>query len=301
MFSIISKFNLSQTCEFTIECNIESITEDKLKLFKKNNVNRLSIGVQTFNDKFLKFLNRKHTKKEVIEKIKLAKMIGFDNINIDLIYALKNETLKDLEQDIDIFLSLNIEHISTYSLIIEPHTKLYIEKCDNIDPELDYKMYKLICDKLEQNGFNHYEISNFSKAGYESKHNLVYWNNLEYYGFGLSASGYINNKRYDNTKNIYKYFNNQFIDNICELTLNEKIENEFILGFRKINGINKENFYKKYKFLITDFFQIKKLILENKLIDDSFNIYINPKYIYIQNQILVELIGEDYVNQMIKQ
>ena len=298
LFSIISTFKLSATCEFTFECNIESIDEEKLKLLKKNKVNRLSIGVETFNPKFLNFLNRKHTKEEVIKKIQLAKNIGFNNINIDLIYALPHETLKDLEEDIDIFLSLDIEHISTYSLIIEPHTKLYIESCQNIDSELDFKMYELICDKLQRHGFNHYEISNFSRIGYESKHNLVYWNNLEYYGFGAGASGYINSKRYDNTRNIQKYLQGKFIDNIYDVSLNEQIENEFMLGFRKIKGINKNAFLKKYNFSITDFSQIKKLILENKLIYDNSNIYINPKYLYIENQILVDLIDEDYVSQI---
>ena len=161
-------------------------------------------------------------------------------------------------------------------------------------------MYELICDKLQRHGFNHYEISNFSRIGYESKHNLVYWNNLEYYGFGAGASGYINSKRYDNTRNIQKYLQGKVIDNIYRVSLNEQIENEFMLGFRKIKGINKKDFFKKYKFSITDFSQIKKLILENKLIYDNSNIYINPKYLYIENQILVDLIDEDYVSQIKK-
>ncbi len=289
---------MANNFEFTFECNIESINEEKLEMLYNHKVNRLSFGVETFNDKFLSFLNRKHTKEEVVKKIKLAKKIGFDNINIDLIYALPNENLEDLEEDINIFLSLDVEHISTYSLIIEPHTKLYINNIQNVDSELDYSMYKLIVNKLKQNGYEHYEVSNFAKKGYESKHNLVYWNNLEYYGFGLSASGYIHNKRYDNTKNITEYFKGNYLDNIHELSLNEKIENEFILGFRKVKGIDKDIFYKKYNYSINDFLQIKKLINDNKLIDDNEQIYINPKFMYIQNQILVDLIDEDYVNQI---
>ena len=298
LFSIIKNFNLNKNIEFTFECNIESLDLEKLKVLYTNGVNRLSIGVETFNDQFLTILNRKHKRKEVIEKIKLAKKIGFKNINIDLIYALPGQTLKDLEMDIETFLSLDIEHISTYSLIIEPHTKLYIDNTKNIDEELDYTMYHLICEKLKNNGFNHYEISNFSKIGYESKHNLVYWNNLEYYGFGVGASGYINNIRYDNTRNLQKYLNGIWLDNYHEVTLNEKIENEFILGFRKINGINIKEFYKKYNFDILKINIVKKLLNTKKIINSNDNLFINPDYIYTQNEILIDFMGENYEGQI---
>ena len=293
LFDIIKIFNLSDICEFTVECNIENITSDKLKLFYDHGVNRLSIGVQTFNDKFLKFLNRNHSRDEVFDKILLAKKIGFNNINIDLIYALKGETLDDLSNDLDEFLKLDINHISTYSLIIEPHTKLYIDKVSNIDEDLDRKMYDLICDKLGENGFNHYEISNFSKKGYESIHNLTYWNNLNYYGFGLGASGYIGNVRYDNTRSINEYLKGNFIRNEEKLSKNIIIENEFILGLRKIKGINIENFNKKYD-NIFKYDVVNRLLKENKLVIDNGNIFINPLYIYTSNSILVDFIGENY-------
>ena len=184
LFSIINKFKLSNNYEFTFECNIENINSDKLKFLYDNGVNRLSVGVQTFNEKFLKLLNRNHISDEVVSKIKLAKKIGFSNINIDLIYGIPGETLDDLNHDIDMFLSLGINHISTYSLILEEHTKLYVDGVSNIDEDMDRSMYDLICDRLSDNGFNHYEVSNFSKEGFQSKHNLVYWNNLNYYVFG---------------------------------------------------------------------------------------------------------------------
>ena len=273
---------------------VNEVDYEKLKILFDNKVNRLSIGVQTFNEKYLKFLNRNHNKEEIISKIEIAKKIGFENINIDLIYGLKNQNIEDLKQDLNDYLKLDINHISTYSLIIEPHTKLYIDNEQNIDEDLDYKMYELICNTLKENGFNHYEISNFAKPNYESKHNLVYWNNLEYYGFGVGASGYINGKRYDNTRNLQKYLKGEYLDNINELSLNEKIENEFILGFRKLNGININEFYKKYKFDVLKIDIIKKLINENKIINEKENIFINPKYIYIQNEILVDFMGVNY-------
>ena len=292
LFDIIKIFKLDKEIEFTIECNIESLTYEKLDLFKKNNVNRLSIGIQTFNPKILKYLNRFHTKEEVFDKINYAKKIGFDNINIDLIYGIKGETIQDLKEDLDLFLKLDINHISCYSIIIEPHTKLYIENTKNIDEELDYMMYNYIGDTLKNNGFNHYEVSNYSKTNFESKHNLVYWNNLEYYGFGLGASGYINSIRYTNTKNITKYLNNDYIDIKDILSEAETMENEMILGLRKMEGVNIIKFKEKYHKNIDDVFDIKKLVEERKLIIKDNYIFINKDYIYLSNDILINFIGE---------
>lgn len=292
LFSIIGIFNLSDCCEFTFECNIESIDYDKLKFLYDNGVNRLSIGVQTFNEKFLKLLNRGHTCEEVVSKISLAKEIGFNNINIDLIYAIPGESLDDLNYDIDMFLSLGINHISTYSLILEEHTKLYVDGVSNISEDLDRNMYELICTRLSSNGFNHYEISNFSKEGFESKHNLVYWNNLNYYGFGCGASGYIGNVRYDNTRSLNKYISGNYRLSEDVLDRNVIIENEFILGLRKINGINICDFNRKYGNIFNDV--VNKLIKEGKLINDGVNVFINSDYIYVSNSILVDFIGEKY-------
>lgn len=291
LFNIVNKINKSELFEFTFECNIENIDYDKLKLLYKNGVNRLSIGVQTFNQKFLKYLNRNHTKKNVVDTIRIAKDIGFKNINIDLIYAIPGEDLNDLEMDLNEFIKLDISHISTYSLILEEHTKLFIDKEKTIDEDLDYQMYQLICNKLKESGYNHYEISNFSKYGYESKHNLTYWNNQEYYGFGLGASGYINGVRYDNTKSLNKYLNQEYILESHKLDQNEQVENEFILGLRKIDGINKEKFKLKYNKDIKDIEIVNKLIKENKLLENKKNIYINPEYIYVSNDILLEFIN----------
>ena len=271
--------------EFTVETNVD-LSLDKIKLLKKYGVNRISIGVQTVNSKYLKFLNRNHTKEDVINLINLLKKYNF-NINVDLIYAIPNQTLEELNEDLNFILSLDINHISTYSLIIEPHTKLYIDNISNIDDDLDYQMYKLINEKL--NKYHHYEISNFAKKNYESKHNLVYWNNLNYYGFGLGASGYIDNIRYDNTRSYNNYINGDYVLEKHELDLNETISNEFILGLRKVDGIDINEFYKKYNIEITSIDIVKQLLKENKLILTD-KLKINPKYIYISNIILVNFI-----------
>ena len=186
-------------------------------------------------------------------------------------------------------MNLQVNHISTYSLIIEPNTKIYIDKVKNIDEDLDYEMYKLINKKLKKEKLIHYELSNYSKKGYESKHNLNYWNNNEYYGFGLGASGFVDKERYENTRNLNKYTNGIYIKEKYLVSDKEMLENEFILGLRKIKGINKKNFQKKYGD-INNIKILKELINKKKLIENKNYIYINPKYLYIQNSILINFI-----------
>lgn len=290
LFSIIELLDLSMLEEFTFECNIESITNEKLILLKKNKVNRLSIGVQTFNLNLLRFLNRSHNKDEVKDKIEMAKLVGFNNINIDLMYALPLETMDDLKEDIKLFIDLDIPHISCYSLMIEPNTKLYIDKIKQIDEDLDYEMYKYIEDELTSNNYIHYEVSNYCKKGYESKHNLVYWNNEYYYGFGLGASGYLENYRYDNTKNLRKYLDHNYIDNITKIRVEDRIKYHLILGFRKLNGINKDSFKKIYNKSIYDVKNIKMLLNKGMLMENDTHIFIPKEWIYRQNEILIKLI-----------
>ena len=284
LLNLTNLFN-KKNIEFTVETNVD-LPLDKIKLLNSYGVNRISIGVQTVNDKHLKFLNRNHNKEDVINLIKLLKRYNF-NINVDLIYALPNQTLEELNEDLDFVLSLDINHISTYSLIIEPHTKLYIDNISNIDEDLDYEMYKLIKKKL--NKYHHYEISNFAKRDFESKHNLIYWNNLNYYGFGIGASGYIDNIRYDNTKSYKNYINGKYILEKHKLSLNETISNEFILGLRKIDGIDINEFYEKYNIDIKSIEIVNELLKEGKLILSN-RLKINPKYIYVSNNILVNFL-----------
>lgn len=292
LLKLLSKIKKSKNIEYTIECNVESIDRQKLLLMKEHGINRLSIGIETFNDDHLKFLNRKYTKTEAIEKVKLAKKLGFNNINIDLIYAISNQTIEQLQNDLEIILTLNVEHISTYSLIIEPNTKLYIENHDYIDSDLDYEMFNLITKTLNKNNYIHYETSNFSKKNYESKHNLNYWNNKNYYGFGLGASGYINNIRYTNTKSITKYLNNKTINEENILTKKEQMQEFMFLGLRKTKGVSLTKFRKIYKMDLTEVFNIEKLLLEKKIIIKNNYIKINSKNIYTSNDILINFVGE---------
>ena len=288
LFLITNTLNLSDNYEFTIECNIEDITKEKLELFKNNKVNRISIGVQSFNNKILKYLNRKYDSEIILKKINLVKKY-FDNINIDLIYAVNNETIDDLKKDLKMFLSIDIPHISCYSLIIEKNTILYNKNEEYISEDLDRLMYDTIEKTLSSN-YCHYEISNYAKKGFESKHNLCYWNNKEYYGFGLSAASFIENKRINNTRNLKKYieFNRDKEEEI--LTKEDKIRYELILGFRKIEGINKKEFYNKYNIDIHNLYNINELLKKGYLNEDDEYIFMPKEYIYVSNDILINFI-----------
>ena len=291
LFNIINKLNISDNYEFTFECNLEDISEELLILLKNNRVNRISIGVESFNKRILKVLSRRYDI-DIIDRINLCKKY-FTNINIDLMYAIPSETIKELETDIDYFLSLDIPHISTYSLIIEKNTVMYNNKLKNIDEDTDYEMYKLIINKLKGK-YKHYEISNFSEFGYESRHNLTYWNNEYYYGFGVGASGYIDDNRYDNTRSITKYIAGNYRLEGKKLSYNETVENAFILGFRKIDGINILEFESRYDFNPLNLDIVKKLVCENKLVVDEYNIKISNDYIYLSNDIMCEFLGINY-------
>ena len=288
LMDIIKIFKLNDKYEFTIECNIESITESKLKIMKKYGINRISIGVESFDNNIIKLLGRNHMKSDVYNKIGIVKKY-FSNINIDLIYAAYDD-INILKSDIDCFLKLDIPHISTYSLIIEDNTMLKINGMKNIDEDTDYEMYKYIEDILEKNNYIHYEISNYAKDGYQSRHNLVYWNNEEYYGFGLSSTSYINNERMTNTKNLRNYLNGEYTDTSINEDKNIRMENEVMLGLRKFNGIDLDRFKDKFNVSLEDIYNIDNLISEGYLVKEDNYIKINKKYMYISNEIIVRIL-----------
>lgn len=288
LMHILMLLNLSKLEEFTFECNIEDINIDLLNILRKYNVNRLSIGIESFNPQNLEFMERRADFKDACAKIKLCRDMGFNNINIDLIYAIPNEKIKDLKNDINLILKLQPNHISTYSLMIEEHTKLKNEDTSYIDEELDYDMFILISKLLKS--YNHYELSNFALDGYESKHNLVYWNNEEYYGFGLSASGYLDGVRYTNTKNLKKYLLGDVVEEREIVTQEAKMNYEVMLGLRKLNGINITEFKEKYGVDIESVYDLKPLYKNRDLIKKKDHIFINPDKLYVMNEILLKII-----------
>lgn len=296
LFRIIKIFKINSKCEITFELNVDDISINLLEILKENGINRISIGIQSFNDINLKFMNRKHNKKEIKEKIKLAKNY-FNNINVDFMFALPIENYSMFLSDLHEFINLNVPHLSTYSLIIEDNTILSYKKIEPIKEELDYRMYKKICRTLNRKGYVHYEISNFAKPGYESVHNLNYWNNDEYYGFGLGAHGYISELRYENTRALNDYLEGNYRLKEFIISKREDMENEIILGLRKINGINIKDFFDKFKINIQDEFNITSLIKKGYLeLEDNF-LKIKEDKIYIMNEILNKILDKGEQNE----
>jgi oxygen-independent coproporphyrinogen-3 oxidase len=293
LFKILSKLNKSKNLEYTIENNFENINYDKLNLYKKYGINRLSFGIESINNNNLKLLERTNNINKIKDIITYSKSIGFNNINVDLMYALPNEDISILKKDLEFIYSLDIEHISTYSLIIEEHTKLSINKTKNINEDLDYEMYKFICTSMKNNNYDHYEISNFSKPNYYSKHNTCYWLNNKYYGFGLGASSYIDNKRITNTRSINKYLSGNYISTYEEIDKQLEIEYEVILNLRKSTGINLKDFYNKYNINLIDIYNYNDLIKDKLLVLENDNLLIPEDKWYISNEIIVRILGSE--------
>jgi len=290
LFNIVSILKLNKNYEFTFECNINDINKNLIKILKQNKVNRISIGIESFNKEKLKFMERSAEFEDVKNKIDMIRNFGIKNINVDLMYAIPNETLKDLKNDLKLILKLKPDHISTYSLIYENNTKLSLKENNRISDELELEMYNYIRNKLNKKKYIHYEVSNFALTNKESIHNLTYWNNEEYYGFGLGAAGYIDGIRYENTKNFNKYLEHNFVSKQDILGIKEKYENEVILGLRKIKGINLEEFYDKYNVNLQEVFPVKPLIKNKELIYKDGYIFINPDKLYVMNEILLKMI-----------
>ena len=215
---IIDKYRQG-VLEYTFEANPESLSDNKLKLMKEHGVNRLSIGVESTDDKILSAIGRNHTFEDVQKAILRAKSYGHVNINVDLIIGLPYVSKALLRKDLENVLALDVQHISCYSLTVHPHTKFYLDKVNEPDGDTARELYDIVEEVLAAKGFIHYEISNWAKPGYESKHNYVYWKDEQYYGIGLGASGFIKNKRYVNTKNIKEYNSGHYLgeEEIVEL------------------------------------------------------------------------------------
>ena len=251
---LTDKLDLSYLEELTIEANPGDLDQEKIAVLKDSPVNRVSLGVQTFNDRMLKQIGRSHLEKDIYENIANLKKAGFNNISIDLIYALPKQTMEDVKINVAKAIALDIPHMSLYSLILENHTvfmnRMRRGKLPLPKEDLEAEMFEYIIAELEKAGFEHYEISNFSKPGFESRHNLMYWDNAEYYGIGAGASGYVDGVRYKNHGPIRHYLQAVEAGNarVQEevLTLNEKMEEEMFLGLRKKSGVSKKRFEEKF-------------------------------------------------------
>ena len=301
--TIRSNFEIIPNAEITIEINPGTVNRRKLNTYYKAGINRLSIGLQSTNDKLLKQLGRVHDFEDFLETLRLANTIGFSNISADCMIGLPNQTIYDVEETLNVLINLRLTHISVYSLIVEPNTPL--EKKINSgelklpDEEIERYMYWFAKRKLEENGYLHYEISNFAKPLFRSKHNLDCWNQKEYKGFGVSASSYENEIRYTNISSIEKYVENmqngQFKKNyiVEEKQDRETMMKEYmLLGLRKITGVSINQFRKKFGTIPIFKYnkEITKLTNEGLIESNGINIRLTKKGLDLAN-----LVWEEFV------
>ena len=289
---VVNKFSLSEDAEVTLELNPENGKEEYIEQLKKIGFNRLSIGSQTFDDKLLKLIGRRHNSKQIIETVNFAQKTSFENISLDLIYGLPTQTIDDIKKDIDKFLSLNIQHISTYGLKIEGGS--YWGNCppENVpDEDAQADMYEVINEILTHSGFYRYEVSNFAKKGFESRHNLTYWNNEEYYGFGVSAHGYVNGVRYSNYCTLEEYLNKPTTHEYGRiLNDKEKLEEEIFLGFRKTEGVNIEKIFKKFNVNFEEKYHKVLQKYSDYIVKTNTGYAFNLKGTMLSNEILPEFL-----------
>ncbi|MCF6463209.1 radical SAM family heme chaperone HemW [Clostridium sp. Cult1] len=298
---IYKNLNVDTLEEVTIESNPETLNREKLKLYKEYGINRISIGVQSLNDYLLKAIGRTHTSMDFYRNFELTRNLDFKNINVDLMFGLPNQTIKDCEETLEKVVKLGVEHISYYSLILEEKTlmdKWYIEgKIKLPGEDIEREMYHFGINFLKNQGYKHYEISNFAKAGMECKHNLFYWQLKPYVGFGLAAHSNLNHKRFWNF-NKFKDYYNRLGEKRLPIVEEENIDREMevaeylIMGLRLIEGINKNAFFNRFKIKAEDIYGdvFEKYKEQGLLYIDDECIRFTPRGLDLSNIVYVDLL-----------
>ncbi|MBC1526416.1 radical SAM family heme chaperone HemW [Listeria seeligeri] len=294
-------FPMKEEVEFSFEANPGDLSVAKVQTMKDYGVNRISMGVQSFNNDLLKKIGRIHTVKDVYQSVENMRTVGFENVSIDLIFSLPGQSEEDFQDTLNQALALDLPHYSAYSLIIEPKTIFYnlMQKGKLFLPGQDAEanMYDLLLVEMEKHGRKQYEISNFAKEGFESKHNITYWSNEHYYGFGAGAHGYIGNTRYSNFGPIKKYMeplqeNKLPVFQQKELTLKEKMEEEMFLGLRKVSGVSKAGFQRKFGQDLDATFQnaIQKTMAKGWLENNEENVALTRNGRFLGNNVFQEFL-----------
>lgn len=297
------KFKVSKNAEITIEANPGTVDKEKLEKYINVGINRISIGLQSTNDNLLKMLGRIHTYNEFEKVFDEARMVGFKNINVDLMIGLPNQTIDDVQESLKKIIKKSPEHISVYSLIVEEDTKMFdlIEsgKLELPSEELEREMYWKVKNVLQENGYTHYEISNFAKQGYESKHNSNCWKQHSYLGFGVAAHSYYDGMRYSNITDINRYIENyKNGESIYNVVFHEKQSKEqmmkeyMLLGLRKIDGVKISEF--KEKFVDNPLYifreQLNKLVEQDLIEVSENNIYLTDRGLDLANVVWMEFV-----------
>lgn len=287
--------------EFTVEANPGDLSAEKLDVMRNYGVNRISMGVQTFDDRLLKKIGRKHNAQDVYDTIQLLEKKDFRNVTIDLIYALPGQSLESFRDTVERALALDLPHYALYSLILENQTMFmnWVRrgKMHLPEQEVEAQMYAETIEAMEKAGRMQYEISNFAKPGFESKHNLVYWNNQNYFGIGAGASGYLENRRYKNRGPIQHYLKSLNDDRLPileeeHLSEQEQIEEEMFLGLRKILGVEKAVFEARFKQSITDVYGdvVEKLKQQKLITETDTSIHLTKTGLFRGNDVFEEFL-----------
>lgn len=293
--------------EITIECNPGTVDREKLETYRSCGINRISFGLQSANNRELKMLGRIHTLEEFMESYELARKTGFSNINIDLMSALPGQTVQSYRRTLEMAASLQPEHISAYSLIIEEGTDFYAryaeadQKRANDEPqnllpteEEERCMYEDTLSLLDQHGYHRYEISNYAKEGKECRHNCGYWTGVEYKGFGLGAASLLNHVRYQNTTSLAQYLSGKNQPQITEkLSAGDEMEETMILGLRMMRGVDRKKFYEKYGINIESVYGdiLEKYMKMELMCQEDNCIKLTKKGISVSNVILADFIN----------
>ena len=297
---ITSNLNIDKNAEFTIEANPGTLDREKLESYKKNGVNRLSIGLQSTNDKCLSSLGRIHTLSDFEKGFYLARECGFDNISVDVMYGLPNQSLEDFKKTLDHVCKFNPEHISAYCLKLEENTPLFKKRDKLLLPgdEEEYEMYMTLCSLLEEKGWKQYEISNFAKDGCKSRHNLKYWLSSDYIGLGPSAHSCFNGTRYFYSRNIKSYIDEAKSSNPTkhyedeeEKTHIDKMDEYVLLKLRLSDGISSQEFETRFgKSLLNEYPNLEKYIKSGHVsLNNSFYSF-TPKGFFVSNYILTDIL-----------
>ena len=272
LLSLIEPYS-HKVVEYTIEVNPESLDQNKIDIFNKYHINRISMGVQSSDNEILKSLNRRHTFEDVVDSINLLKTNNLTNISVDLMYSLPGQDMNILRKTLEDILKLDVPHISLYSLTIEENTVFYKRGIKPLDEDIEADMYEYIDKTLRENNYIHYEISNFSLAGYESRHNLGYWKYDDFLGISPGASGKIGSSRYTNTRNMNRYLNNEDIrDENLILSIDDMKFEHIMMSLRTIYGLDIDEFNKRYD---CDF------------LEEYENIINNNKYLQVKDNRLI--------------
>lgn len=296
-------FDFSNVEEFTIEVNPDDVTADYIQQAKSLGINRVSMGVQSFSDEDLRFINRRHTAKQATDAIHIIKEAGINNISIDLIYGIPGQNIKIWKNNVDTAISLLVQHISAYTLMYEEGTRLSVMrslgKITEVDDDVVAAMYDYLVAQLKSNGYTHYEISNFALPGFHSRHNSSYWNLTPYLGLGVAAHSFDGTVRRYNPSNLKKYLDALGEGNLCveveKITKAEKYDEYVMLRLRTADGIDADELMHRFDEEYYQFFieKTKPLVSEGSLINENGRYYIPENHIMISDNITCDLLWDD--------